>query len=135
MGVRKSRRIASFIIDMVGANLIFYVLDVVFPTYRIGSFLLFGHSVDLDFKLALLAIPIYFLIFDLVNQGQSLGKIILATKTIDSSSSAAPAGATRIMRTLLKMLSIALWPIALLVYLMCSVTLHDKVARTVTVRV
>jgi uncharacterized RDD family membrane protein YckC len=92
-------------------------------------------GIQLSFELApdwfLLVSFAYFIGCDLLNQGESLGKDIMGLKTTG------PEGKVldlqnRLYRTLLKMVSLALWPVALLVYFRkaSGLTLQDYVVQS-----
>lgn len=134
MMASKKLRILAFAIDMIGASFVFYVLKAILPIYSIGSCLLWGREMQIDLQLSLLAIPFYFLVFDFVNDGHSIGKMLMSVKTVAVSSRKPPNLQTRIGRTFLKTVNIAMWPFALVLFAISSVTLQDSIANTVLVK-
>ena len=134
MNITKSARIWAFIIDalIVGVSTTMFnsFLPDLFGSYQreianVPITISFGGSITTYF--------LYFLIFDLFNHGISIGKVLLKLVVVDHLEKPLETN-KRIIRTILKLVSIVFIPIAILVYLFSeALTLHEKATHTKTV--
>ena len=77
---------------------------------------------------------VYFLLFDILKKGQSLGKSITNIKVVTELGNANLDNNTLIKRTVLKMVSIFILPISVLILLISEKhVIHDYFSKTVTV--
>lgn len=129
----KGSRIVAILIDILAIAGVNVAAADKFPSYKIGTYDLSGQDFDVSFSLALLIVPLYFLIFDFFNQGRSAGKIVMGLKTVDENSQAQTSQSTAVIRTFAKCLSLLFWPISLIVFAASGKTLHDAIAKTVTI--
>lgn len=130
----KGSRIVAFLIDIIATTSVNFAVKDWFSSYHMGSFNLMGQEFDMTIRLSLLVIPLYFLIFDLFNQGKTAGKLIMGIVTVDAQTQVAPDRMTLVVRTLFKCVSIAFWPLSFLVFVILSTSLQDIVAKTVTLK-
>ncbi len=134
MDTVKGLRILACFIDVVCIGTVSTATSPWLPSYSLGKHNLLGMEVDLAIQFSLLAVPLYFLIFDFFGNGRTAGKMVTGIRVVDAETQAEPSTATRVVRSLLKCVSLSFWPISLLVYLMSSATLQDKVANTTSRR-
>lgn len=133
MGNIQIKRIVALWIDMFVAGLIYGVIENFLPqVFEPIEKDLFGIQVRLQLSLAVLFYLLYFLVFDLLNQGVTVGKLVLKIKVVKGEDSRLTA-AEHVVRTLLKMVSLIFLPIAALIFLFNkNYALHDRYTGTNT---
>ena len=121
-----------FDVITIGA-LITFTENLFFYFNEIQSFEFFGIHMNYKFGASFLLYLCYFLIFDIFNNGNTIGKLILGINVVSNDQSILTGG-IRMKRTLLKMLSIIILPISVLLFLFNdSFTIHDHYSNTMTV--
>jgi uncharacterized RDD family membrane protein YckC len=127
-----NNRILSFLVDMIIISIVFSILPFGLEK-RIGEFTLFELKffVNLEFKIFM--ILVYFLMFDLLNQGKTIGKIFFKIKSVDTTTDAFVLKQA-LIRSLLKMISIIILPISLILLLNNSYSIHEFFSKTKTIR-
>jgi len=134
MKTTKSARIWAFIMDAFIVGLLTTMVNSFLPDFfgshqreiaNVPITISFGGSITTYF--------LYFLMFDLFNEGISVGKMLLKLVVVDHLDN--PLDTTKlIIRTILKLVSIIFLPIAILVYLFSdALSLHEKATQTKTV--
>ena len=132
MNEQNWRRFAAVLIDFFLISVVYSVLMNLIPEafmHREVS------GLQLSFALApdwfLLVSFTYFIGCDLLNKGESLGKDIMGLQT-KSTQGRVLDMQNRLQRTLLKMVSLALWPVALFIYFReaYGLTLQDYVVKS-----
>ncbi|NUY81255.1 RDD family protein [Flavobacterium sp. MAH-1] len=130
----KGSRMVAFLIDIIATTSVNFVVKDWFSSYHMGNFSFMGQEFDITIRLSLLVIPLYFLIFDLFNQGKTAGKLVMGIVTVDAQTQVAPDRLTLMVRTLFKFISIAFWPLSFLFFVISATSLQDIVAKTVTLK-
>lgn len=95
-----------------------------FVVFFIYNNLLSGFLKEESFNLQLLVFLGYYVFFDLINNGASLGKMTLGVSVSTTSSLQ-----SRLKHTFLKIISIFISPVTIVVYLVKGKILHDYLER------
>lgn len=103
------------------------VIDSFFVSFIYNNLLGSGFEV-VNFNLLLLVFLGYYVLFDLFNNGLSIGKIILGISVSKNSTLR-----SRLSHTFLKTVSIFITPVTVVVYLITGEILHDYLEKTVEV--
>jgi uncharacterized RDD family membrane protein YckC len=74
---------------------------------------------------------IYFILFDIVNTGETIGKSAMSVKTFNLNDSKLTLK-QRLIRSCVKFLSIILIPISIVIYYLNGYTIHDNICKTKT---
>lgn len=125
-------RILSFLVDLIMISIIFTILPFGLEK-RIGEFTLFELKFTLNFEFKFFIILFYFLLFDLLNQGKTIGKIFFKIKSVDKETNMFAFKQASI-RTLLKMISIIILPISFILLLNNSYSIHEHFSKTKTIK-
>lgn len=128
-------RIGAFIVDIVILGAIVSFSEGLLDTSIEGkSYDLFGMNFSIKLGVTFLIYVMYFLIFDVANRGNTVGKIIFRIKVVTEDNSTPRCG-IRMIRTILKIVSIIILPISILLFFLNdSFTIHDRYAKTLTIR-
>ena len=128
-------RIGAFIIDMIIVSLIASFIESMFSIFDESSVIeLFGFSFKLVYSLSIPFYLSYFILFDLLNDGKSIGKMVFGIKVVFIDYKEVQLG-TLLKRTILKTLSIIILPISVLMFVLNKrFTFHDYYTNTITVR-
>jgi uncharacterized RDD family membrane protein YckC len=127
-----ARRMGALLIDFLLISVVYTIAINAVPedflwTNRIRVKGEMGLSVDLYG----LVLVFYFIGCDLLNQGESLGKDILGLRTVGRDGQP-PSKGLAVVRTLIKLLSMGVWPLALILFLWKgrAFTLQDYLTRS-----
>jgi uncharacterized RDD family membrane protein YckC len=134
MNNTQKRRIGAFIIDAIVIGF--------FATFAENIFSLFDEKFSFDalgltfyykFSFSILFYVFYFVLFDLINNGVTLGKMIFKIKVVFLDETELPK-VTRLKRSLLKVVGIVILPIAVLLFFLNNFfTIHDHFCQTITI--
>ena len=128
------KRIGAIIIDLMIIGALTTIIESLFATiFRSGSFELFDMRFDYKIGATFLLYVCYFLFFDLIISGRTIGKLIFGVLVV-LEDEMATSRTVRLKRSLLKILSIIILPIAVLLFLFKNYyTIHDHYSGTMTV--
>jgi uncharacterized RDD family membrane protein YckC len=132
MNEQNLRRGAAVLIDLFLISIVYSVLINLMPqilmTHEMAGIQL---SIELAPDGFLMVSFAYFIGCDLFNKGESLGKDIMGLQTRGAEGRVLDLQ-NRLYRTLLKMVSLALWPVAILIYFReeRGLTLQDYVVQS-----
>lgn len=131
----QKRRMAAFIIDAVIIGFFATFAESILSLFNEKiSFSPFGLKFNYTFSLSILFYVSYFLMFDLVNNGITPGKMIFKIKIVFLDKTVPPK-AIHLKRSLLKIFGIIILPIAVLLFFLNKFyTIHDHFCQTVTIR-
>lgn len=131
----KQRRTGAFFVDIVLLGIIVTFLEsIIEPLNKGVSYSMLGIRLNIRFGVTFLLYISYFLAFDILNRGNTLGKIIFGIKVVYNDNTT-PEHKHRLKRTLLKIVSIIVLPVSILLFFLNdSFTIHDHYTKTVTVR-
>jgi len=128
-------RIGAFITDAVFVAVVAGILETLFASVmQYSTFELLGSTFKFTYSFVMPSYIIYYLFFDLVNNGTSLGKIIFKLKVMHENKT--PLGLRKLVkRTLFKCISILLLPISILLFALTNgYTIHDAQSNTITIQ-
>ena len=130
----KIKRISALIVDLVFIGLLALIVENSLPDLFNGYEIeVFGWKVKLRTNLSYLLYLPYFAAFDVFNNGKSPGKLLFGL-IISPSDGGYLGFNTKLLRTLLKIISVSFLPITALIYLFFDgYNIHDKLMQT-TVR-
>jgi len=134
MNNTQKRRVGAFIIDLmvIGFFVTFAENILSFFIEKI-SFDALGLTFNYTFSFSILFYVSYFLLFDLINNGITLGKMIFKIKVVFLDKTELTK-ATHLKRSLLKILGIIILPIAVLLFFLNKYfTIHDHFCQTTTI--
>ena len=131
----QQRRIGAFIIDVfIVTVFVTFTENLLSSTIEAKNFDLFGIQFDLRIGTSFLLYVCYFIIFDLINNGITAGKLIFGIKVVHKDETEISKGVS-IKRSLLKITSIIILPLSILLFLFSDYfTIQDYYSRTLTVR-
>lgn len=134
MKTTKTARIWAFIIDAFIVGLLTSLIQNILPDFfSVHHREIVNIPIKVSFGGSITTYFLYFLIFDLFNNGVSVGKMLLKLIVVESTDEDLDTTKS-IIRTVIKLVSLALFPIAALVYLFTNAwTLHEKATNTKTV--
>ena len=130
------RRSLAFLIDLVVVSIVASILGNVFPiiAFKLVDFDVFGQQFRIGIAFVFIIWFFYLMVFDVINNGQTIGKWILQLAAVTKNHEIPPVK-TRITRSLLKTLSIIILPIAVLLFLFGkSYTIHERYSYTITIK-
>jgi uncharacterized RDD family membrane protein YckC len=129
----QTRRIVAFIVDSTIIGLFAGFFDGFFSDmFQEKVFLFFNQEIKVKFSIAFVFYLIYFFLFDLLNKGTTLGKLLTQIRIVSSNSKSLSV-VDLMLRTVLKLISIIFLPIAAIIYLLSdSFTVHDALMKTQT---
>lgn len=130
----KTKRITAFIIDVVvisfGTSLINSILPI---TFLLTDVSLFGVDARLGITLGIFTYFIYFTIFDIISNGNTIGKQLVKITTISNTLKKLRLK-DLILRSFYKTLSIIILPISVIIFLFTKeYTIQDKLVKTTTI--
>ena len=128
----KERRIWAFVIDVGFVSCISGLVQVIIPTV-IQSFGIEVNTLQIVISISLSALFyfVYYISFDLWNDGVSIGKSALGLQ-VRLQNKGVLTTEQRLIRTILKTLSIIFIPVSLMMFLYNSFTLQDYFMKTRT---
>ena len=128
------RRIIAFLIDSIFISLIVSLLSG-FITIKIslGKFHAMGRDWVVIYQIYFIVVVLYFLTFDTINHGTTVGKKIMHIKVISEIDNNAITQNRSILRSLIKSISTTLPIISLIYYVFKHVTIQDFISKTKTI--
>ncbi len=128
------KRILAYVLDGLIIGVVSSLFDsLMTPFLSPVSFDWLGIAIVLNVEFLLLFYLLYFILFDVLNNGITVGKAITGIRVVVDE----PGSITtkqHILRTLLKMISVLFSFIAFIVFILTPQwTLHDSVMNTITV--
>ena len=130
----RQSRIFAFMGDIIAIGSINTFAENIFSFFNESeSFVFLGLHFTYNFSVSFLLYLCYFMLFDLINHGTTFGKLIFGIK-IASKDESKLATTVCLKRSLLKIVSIIILPIAAALFLFKDrFTIHDHFANTITV--
>ena len=129
----RNKRIFALIFDIFIIGLISSIL---IPNYTKfiseNSVVVFDRTFIYGFYSNFIPYFVYFFIFDIVSNGETFGKMIFKIKVVLADTLNVTLK-IRLLRSILKIVSIILLPIAALVFLIKGNTMEDAVCKTITI--
>ena len=133
-----TKRILSFIIDLTISSFLGNILlsllslDIKNEVYNIQFW---GKIINYGYSYQFFIILTYFIMFDLLNHGNSFGKLIFSISIRNKNNLDKPIKILLIKRTFLKMLSIIILPISIYLFLFKKgFTIQDKFTNTINIK-
>lgn len=132
--MNKKDRILALLIDCFVIGVLYSFFDFIKFERIIHSFTLFNHvlNIKLDY-FNIVFFFIYFIIFDITNDGISFGKMIMKIRVVDIDGNSLKLS-KRICRTFLKTIFIYFFPINFIYYLIKKLTFQDAILKTKTIK-
>lgn len=129
-----TRRIPAFLIDVVIAGILASLVGNFLPvTFEISHFEMLGMKFTWGITLNIVFYLLYLVFFDLLNHGNTLGKLLLRI-TVISKDEKVLTSKRRLVRSLYKTLSVIILPVSVLLFLFKRhYTIQDHYTNTVTV--
>ena len=127
----ENKRIYSFLVDMIVISLILSLLPFSLVK-KIVEFSFNNTDFIVNFEYKFFIILVYFLVFDLFNKGKTIGKLIFKIKVVDIATNVF-VFKQAVVRTLLKMISIVIFPISFFLMKFKKYTLHEQYSKTKTI--
>lgn len=127
------KRIYAHLIDLLALSVIATVasLFISLDLGTINTFTVEGREITADYSLYILVVLVYYFLFDLFNQGRTLGKMLLKLHITTKDNN--PSGVMRLLcRSVLKSLLLftVLFVFVLVYYLMAKTVLYDRMLKT-----
>lgn len=131
------KRIYAFLTDSVLSNSIGFVILTFLNLESkkiLGNFNLLGININYGYSSHILILLLYFIFFDLINNGVTLGKLIFSLIVVHKNSLKKLSFIENAKRTLYKILGICIFPITIIIFLKNKgFTIQDKFCKTTTV--
>ena len=128
------RRSIAFLIDMVIVGIVTAFFENLFPvTIPTHDFEISGIQLTLGISPAPVFYGLYFVVFDMISNGQTTGKLISGILVV-SKNGEVPSRRKRLLRSLHKMLGVLIFPVAVSLFLFGDYTIQDHYVGTITVR-
>lgn len=126
----KNKRIFALIIDLIIIGFFVSFLSSFFDlNYSQGNLFFLNTNFIYGYSLMFIIYIIYFFIFDCLNNGVTFGKRILKIEVVQTDKVSLTLS-KRLIRSILKVVSIIVFPITLLMFLINGKTLHDNICKT-----
>lgn len=126
------QRCFAFAIDALVVGIITSLIESFIPTEFKTSILVI-QEVRLSPEISLFVYVIYFISMDVLVEGTTIGKVIFSLKVVDEEE--LPLNSKQlVVRSLLKVVSIIILPLALIYLIFKGTTLHDVVLNTKTIK-
>ncbi|XLS30308.1 RDD family protein [Flavobacteriaceae bacterium M23B6Z8] len=133
-GVNKKRIIAFFLDIMVIATLVNICCSAVSENYSPLNFNLHYISSLMLPGVFIGVYTVYILIFDLIFEGQTLGKLASSILVVECGNNHVPDLKKRMLRSFTKFVSILLLPVSILLFLSKrGFTIHEKISNSRTI--
>lgn len=134
MDTTQKRRVGAFIIDVMIICLLSAFTENIVSTFNDEiSFNALGLTLNHTFSFSVLYYVSYFLLFDQMNHGITIGKMLLKIMVVFQDKTELPK-AIRLKRSLLKIISILILPITVLLFFLNKYfTIHDHFNQTITI--
>ncbi len=135
MNGTQQRRIGAFLIDVIIISILVTIMENMLSyIFETKNFELLGIRFHLRIGTSIFFYMCYFIIFDLLNNGSTLGKLLFGIKVVQEDETEI-SKKTSIKRTLLKVVSIMILPLAILLFLFSDYfTIQDYYSCTITVK-
>ena len=129
------RRSIAFLIDMFVVNIIVSFVANLFPvTIPIHHFEIFRVQFTTGITLVPVFYGLYFVAFDMINNGQTIGKLIAGILTVSKNGKKLSTKRC-LLRSWYKMFGILILPVSVLLFLFKDYyTIQDRYANTVTIQ-
>ena len=129
------RRIIAFLIDMSAAGIIARFFENFFSvTFKINDLEVFGLHFTLFVTLIPLFYWVYLMVFDIVTNGRTIGKLLLNIVTVSKTGEKLSTKQC-LVRSLYKMISIMILPVSILLFLFKDhYTIQDRYSGTITIK-
>ena len=126
------RRILALTIDLTIVGIIIILLENLFPFFfKTNRIDVFGIELSITVNYHYINVFLYFIFFDLFNNGNTIGKAIVKIKTISVMGEFLNLS-MRILRSCVKVINIVFFPITLIVFIVFKgYTLHDELVTKV----
>lgn len=133
-GVNK-KRVIAFILDIVVISTFVNISCIVFSDTYSPWHIYYQNFSSLFLPGMFIAVSIiYILLFDLIFEGQTMGKLAASILVVATENNHIPDLKFRIIRSLTKILSIILLPISILLFLgKRGYTIHEKISNSKTI--
>lgn len=133
----KIKRVLSLIIDIIMSNtigtLIFSFLNLEKDIY-VNKLDLFGMDVVYGYSFQIILFMIYFVCFDILNNGRTPGKLMFYISVVNSVTLTELSLKRKLIRTFYKTIGVILFPISLFFFIKYEgLTLQDKIIKTTTI--
>lgn len=134
MDTTQKRRIGAFIIDVMIIGLFTTFAENILSIFNEKiSFDALGITFNYTFSFSVLFYVFYFLLFDFLNNGDTIGKMVFKVKVVFLDKTEVPK-AIHLKRSLLKILGIVILPISVLLFFLNKhFTIHDRFYQTITI--
>ncbi|MEL6811449.1 MAG: RDD family protein [Bacteroidota bacterium] len=134
MNSTQIRRCIAFVLDLVVIGIMLSILNQwISSTLNPKTYDLLGISFSVRLEFDILIYVCYFILFDLINNGATFGKQLTRIQVVDLEGFKLPKSKS-LKRSLVKIISIVLLPIAILLFLFKSYyTLHDHYTQSKTI--
>lgn len=129
------KRSIAFLIDIVISGIFATLIENFFPiTFEINDFEILNIKFTWGITLQIVFYLLYLFVFDLLNNGNTLGKLLLSI-TVITKNKEVPALKKRLVRSLCKTVSVIILPVSALLFLFKNYyTIQDHYAGTITVK-
>ena len=127
------RRSTAFLVDTFVVNSIVTFSIQLFPmAFKIIDFEFLGLHFILGIRLVFVVYLFYFIVFDLLKNGQTIGKQLL-NLTVVAKNNKPPDLKKRVLRSLYKTLGIMVLPVSLILFLTRNYTFQEYYSGTITI--
>jgi len=110
------KRFLAFLLDLIIVSTIYSTLDTMFMlSFKVTELTLFEKTIEVNYNFTFLAFFIYIIIFDILNKAVTFGKMIFKLKVLYPNKELLVS--LLLIRSLLKMITIIIFPISILLYL------------------
>ena len=124
----KNKRILALTIDLIIIGFFVRLLSsLVDLNFSQGNLFLFDTNFTYGYSLVFIIYIIYFFVFDYINNGVTFGKRIFKIEVIQIDKTRLSLS-KRLIRSILKVVSIIIFPITLLMFMINGKTLHDNIS-------
>lgn len=125
-------RFFALLIDLIFISIIYnFVSNFINLNVELGAIRVFGLKMLYGYSFLFVIYLIYFLAFDFFNNSITLGKIFTKLRVV--SNKAGSLNYNKFIRTFLKILSLVLFPIAGIFFILKGTTIQDEILDTRTI--
>ena len=125
-------RFFALLIDLIFISIIYnFVSNFINLNVELGAIRIFGLKMLYGYSFLFVIYLIYFLAFDFFNNSITLGKIFTKLRVV--SNKAGSLNYNKFIRTFLKILSLVLFPIAGIFFILKGTTIQDEILDTRTI--
>lgn len=128
------KRIGSFLIDISIIETVSSLIANFIPIkIKVSSFELLGKNFYINISFIIILYILYFILFDILNNGKTLGKILFKIKVLSIENNNL-SKVKLVIRSFYKILSILILPISIILYYFYNYfTIQDRICKTKTV--